>query len=242
MSLVDYLRILVRRGWIMLLLALIASGSAYLLTRAQPPVYRGTQSVIMLPSRIDLGLSAANRDTLEVYVNYLNSSFRAQNVIDQLQLDNLAAELQSRVNVVADSLRLTIQIEVDAPTEQLAKDIAAAYGQRLVDYRNELNQAARREDRVDAQLQDVPRASQIAPRPSLYAAAGGVLGLLIGGVIVFMLEFLESSVVRRREDVERWLDLPVLTTVPADLEAAPPYRDNTRRVTAKTTRVEVKGV
>lgn len=241
MNLVDYFRILVRRGWIMLLIALIAGGSAYLLTRAQTPVYRGTQLVIMQPSRIDLGLSAANKETLEVYVNYLNSSFRAQEVIDRLQLDNTPTDLQGRVNVEADALRLTIRIDVDAPTEQLAKDIALAYGQLLVDRRNELNQSARREDRVIAELQDVPRASQVAPRPTLYAAAGGVLGLLVGGVIVFFLEFLESSIVRRRDDVEQWINLPVLTTIPTDLNAAPPQRQNTRRIPAQATPVEVKG-
>jgi len=33
---------------------------------------------------------------------------------------------------------------------------------------------------------------------------------------VFVLEYLESNIVRRREDVERFLDLPVLAAIPAD--------------------------
>jgi capsular polysaccharide biosynthesis protein len=46
------------------------------------------------------------------------------------------------------------------------------------------------------------------------ALAGGVLGLLLGGVIVFVLEYLESSIVRRREDIERSMDMPVLAAIP----------------------------
>jgi capsular polysaccharide biosynthesis protein len=45
-------------------------------------------------------------------------------------------------------------------------------------------------------------------------AAGGLFGAILGFVIVFVLEYLESSIVRRREDVERSLELAVLATIP----------------------------
>ena len=35
--------------------------------------------------------------------------------------------------------------------------------------------------------------------------------------VVFVLEYVESSIVRRREDIERVLDLPVLASIP-DME------------------------
>jgi capsular polysaccharide biosynthesis protein len=50
------------------------------------------------------------------------------------------------------------------------------------------------------------------------AAAGGVLGLLVGVIVVFLLEYLESSVVRRRDDLERQMDIPVIGALPADVE------------------------
>jgi capsular polysaccharide biosynthesis protein len=43
---------------------------------------------------------------------------------------------------------------------------------------------------------------------------GLIAGIFIGGIIVFVLEYLESSIVRRREDVENFADLPVLAIVP----------------------------
>ena len=40
--------------------------------------------------------------------------------------------------------------------------------------------------------------------------------MLLGGVFVFVLEYLESNIVRSKNDVERLLELPVLAAVPAD--------------------------
>jgi capsular polysaccharide biosynthesis protein len=56
--------------------------------------------------------------------------------------------------------------------------------------------------------------SLLAPRPLLNAVAGAILGLLLGGVIVFVLEYLESSIVRSRDDLERSAEIPVLASIP----------------------------
>jgi len=44
--------------------------------------------------------------------------------------------------------------------------------------------------------------------------AGAVLGLIIGGLVVFLLEYLEANILRRAEDVERLLEIPLLAVVP----------------------------
>jgi capsular polysaccharide biosynthesis protein len=96
---------------------------------------------------------------------------------------------------------------------EVAGAVAQEWGNALVRYRQEQNQQALREDRIDANLQDFPTLSLLRPRPTINAAAGAVLGLLLGAIIVFVLEYLESNTIRRREDVER-MDLPVLATIP----------------------------
>jgi capsular polysaccharide biosynthesis protein len=107
---------------------------------------------------------------------------------------------------------------VDLPDGELANRVAKAWGERLVMYRDQENQKNRREDQVNALLQDDPTYSLLAPRPGINALAGGVLGFLLGGIVVFVLEYLESSVVRRRDDLERGMELPVLAAIPADVE------------------------
>jgi capsular polysaccharide biosynthesis protein len=214
MNLIDYGRILARRGWIMLLVAIIAAGSAYYLSTRMQTIYRSTQKVLMQPSRADLGLTEASKTLLGNHVAYLDSEFIAQQVIDNLRLDMTPGFLKSKVTIAPDPLSLSIQIDVDLPDGDLANDVAREWGNMLIQYRVEENQIARREDQIKARLQDVARYDLLQPRPTINAAAGAVLGLLLGGIIVFVLEYLESSIVRNREDIERSLDLPVLATIP----------------------------
>jgi capsular polysaccharide biosynthesis protein len=109
---------------------------------------------------------------------------------------------------------LTIQIDVDSEDPVTAERVARAWGQVLVDYRFQQNQTVRREDRIDAIMTDSPRVELLQPRPTLNAVAGVVLGMLLGGIIIFVLEYLESSFVRSRDDLERGLDMAVLAAVP----------------------------
>jgi capsular polysaccharide biosynthesis protein len=214
MNLMDYVNILLRRGWIMILLAVIAAGSAYFLSKQQTPVYRSTQRVLMQPTRADLGLTEASKTLLGNHVAWLDSEFRAQEIIDRLQLDMTPAQLKSAVTIASDPLNLTIQIDADMPDGNLANDVAREWGNRLIEYRNEENQRARREDHINASLQDNARFTLLRPQPVINTIAGAILGLLLGGVIVFVLEYLESSVVRSRDDLERSAGIPVLAAVP----------------------------
>ncbi len=214
MNLIDYGRILLRRGWIMLLLAVIAAGAAYFLSTQQTRIYQSTQRVLIQPARNDLGLAEATLRVLNPYVVFLDSRVIARQVIDQLQLDMTPDYLKSNVFIAADQLRMTVQIDARLPDCDLSNDVARVWGEQLVQWRNEQNQQQRREDRVDALLPDAPQCELYAPRPFVNAAVGAVLGLLLGGVIVFVLEYLESSIIRRRDDLERGLDLPVLATIP----------------------------
>lgn len=214
MSLFDYFRILIRRGWILLLLALITGGSAYVFSRFQPPVYAARQTVIIEPSRADFGLAEASRQLLEPLVVYLYSNERATEIINNLRLDMTSGQLLSMTRIASDQFRRSIVIEVESTDQRVAAQVARAWGEELDAYRDERNQTARREDRVEAILPDQPSVGQVAPRPALFGAAGAILGLLVAGLIIFILEYLESGIIRRREELERQMNLPVLAAIP----------------------------
>jgi len=214
MNLIDYGRIIIRRGWIMILLGVIAAGAAFLFSRQIDPMYRATQKVLIIPSRSDFGLTEAARQILNNHVAYLDSSLRAGEVIDRLQLDMTPGQLRSDVTIAADQLSLVIQIDADHREPSEAARIAAAWGDLLLEYRNELNQQARREDRIEARIQDNPVPFQASPNVTINTLVGLIAGIFVGGIIVFVLEYLESSIVRRREDVENFAGLPVLAIVP----------------------------
>lgn len=214
MILLDYGRIFIRRAWIIVLLALLAAGGAYFLAKQQQPIYRSVQTVLIQPARSDNGLTISSKELLNNYSLLLDSTYTAAKIIDQLQLDMTPAALKGAVDVVADTLTISIKISVDLPDGEMANRVAKAWGEQLVQFRNAENQKVQRSDQVNALLQDDPVYELNRPRPIINAAAGAVLGIIVGAVIIFILEYLESSIIRRREDLERMMDIPVLAAIP----------------------------
>jgi uncharacterized protein involved in exopolysaccharide biosynthesis len=229
MNLTDYVRIAIRRGWIVILTAALAAGAAFVFSRAQTPVYRSTLKLFILPKRNDLSLTEATTRLIRGYESWLNSNLRAAEVIDRLKLDMLAPELLSQAHFQTDQSRLQIQIDVDQPCEGSGdeltacmaqiNDIAYEWGNLLVEWREAENQSARNEDRIDAIPVDLPQVGKYSPKVGVNVAAGAILGALVGGVVVFILEYMQAGILNRAEDVER-LDIPVLAQIPAADEAA----------------------
>lgn len=215
MNLTEYGRILWRRGWIIVLCAVLAGAAAFVLSRQQTPTYRASQVLLIQPSRNDLGLTEATTRLMNSYQVYLSSTIIAQRVIDNLQLDRLPGDLLSDVTIQSDRNNLTVQIDVDGQDCGTASRVASEWGNQLVIYRNQENQTVRQEDRIDAIPADAPKCpTSVTPNVAINTIAGVLLGAVAGVVIVFILEYLESSMIRRRDDVERGLELPVLASIP----------------------------
>jgi capsular polysaccharide biosynthesis protein len=216
MNLTYYVRIMIRRGWIMLLAMIITAGAAYGFSKAQTPVYRASQRVLFQPARNDFGLTETLRTVLRSYVVYLNTDTQAAAAIDRLNLDMQPGELRRHTTINSDPTQLMIQIDVDMEDGKLAADIAHELGLLLFEYKTQQNSGLRREDRIDPVMIDRAGWNLHSPNTKINTLAGAVLGLLLGGVIVFALEYLESNIVRSKDDIERFLDLPVLAAIPAD--------------------------
>jgi len=68
------------------------------------------------------------------------------------------------------------------------------------------------------EIQEFAKISQdpVSPNVPLNLALGAILGLVFGAGIAFFLEYLDTSV-RSLEDVERYLQVPVLAVIPKDV-------------------------
>jgi len=215
MSLTEYFLILRRRGWILILLAALTPASAFVFSQVQTPVYKSTIYILIQPARNDNGLTLTAKTLLRSYVAWMQTRTNAQEVIDELQLDRAAESLLGDVTIASDDSRLVIQVDVKNENGDLANDIAQKWADRFVQWRTDQNALARKEDRVDAFILDPPRYELFSPKLSVNVPAGAVLGLLLGGVVIFVLEYLEASVIRSAQDVERVLALSVLGAIPA---------------------------
>ncbi len=215
MELSLYLRILRKRWWIILVAVLATAASAIAFSRLQTPVYQSTAEVIIQPARPDFGLTQSAKTLLRSYMSVADSNKWAQEVLTRLSLDMKPEQLRANARFAAEDDRMIIRIEIEDTDGEQANRIAKTWATLLVEWRDQENQKQRKEDRVFAELRDEPTYSQTwPPRLSIMGIAGLILGLIIAFVIVFFLEWAEAGTIRTPEDVEQWLGLAVLGTVP----------------------------
>lgn len=216
MELNDYIRILRKRWWIIAFAVVLTAGSAVVFSELQYPQYTSTAEVIVNPARPDFGLTQSAKILLRSYMTVADSYKWAQTVIDELQLPMTPEGLRGNTNFAAEDDRMVIKIEVEDYDGDQANDIARTWANLLVQWRDEENAKLRKEDRVEAILRDQPRYGQSwPPSGEIMLAAGVVFGLVIAGVIIFFLEWLEAGVIRSPQDVERQLDLTVVGAIPS---------------------------
>lgn len=216
MELRDYLKILQKRWWIIVLVAAIAAGSAYGFSKLQDTIYRSSIKLSIEPARSsDYGQTLAIKNVLRNYSDQLTTRKMAQRVIDTLQLDIKPDALLGRLAVDPDEANYTIQIEARDRNGGTAQRVAQTYAELFVNQRQIANQERDQTDRILVSILDDARAPEVySPKTSVNVLAGGVLGGLVGLIILFVLEWMESDVVRSNEDVERYAGVPVIGAIP----------------------------
>lgn len=214
MELRDYVRILRQRGWVIVVMAVLTAVAAFGFSKMQTELFESNVKMLVLPSRTDFGQAQAAKELLRSYEQWLYSRYRAQAVINELQLDMTADALLGDMKVASDNSSFVIQMTVENSDPNLANDIATAWGNLLIQWVNANNDKLQKEDRITVEFLDDPQAGLSRPNTKINTAAGFVFGALIGVIVIFALEWIESGVVRRTEDVERYLDIPVIGSIP----------------------------
>ena len=215
MELSDYLRILKQRGWIIVLVALLTAVAAFGFSKMQTEMFESNLKLLVSPSRTDFGQAQAAKELLGSYEQWLISSYRAQAVIDELGLDMTAPALLADVKVASDISSYVIRMTVENSNPDLANDIATTWGSLLIQRQNDRNDTLRKEDRITIEYLDDARAGLSSPKTKINTAAGFVFGALVGILVIFGLEWYESGIIKRPEDVDRYLDVPVIGNIPS---------------------------
>ena len=215
MELGEYVRILRKRWWIIVVAVALTAGSAFVFSKLQHPEYTSTAEIIIEPARPDWGLAQAAKMVLRTYMTVADSNKWAQKVIDSdLQLPMTPEQLRGNAYFAAEDDRMVIKLEIKAYDGEQANDIARTWATLFIQWRDQQNQLQRKEDRVYASLRDQPRYVQSWPKTRVVTAAGSIFGLVIAGVVIFFLEWIEAGIVRTPQDLERQLNLTVVGAIP----------------------------
>lgn len=208
----------------MALVAIVAMASAYGISKSMKPVFRAT---VKLAAGASLGASgnasqyiSLTQGLLNQYASDLSTRSMAQKVSDSLKLDIAPEKLQGEIKAVPSTQDLTIRVDVEDTDPNRAKAVANQVANLFVqkteaDATNAAAVQGGQRDTVLASVQDPAVTPQrpIKPNTRVNVAAAGILGVIIGVLIVFGIDWLDDTV-RGAAEAETLLDTRILAAIP----------------------------
>jgi capsular polysaccharide biosynthesis protein len=217
MELREIFQIIYKRMWIVVLItvvAVIVSGVVSLFFLKD--VYEASATLMVSKAQEDQQGSAMQYNDILLYQKLVNtyseiikSDRILDKVIEKLQQPVTADDIRQKifVNSVKDTEIIEIKAEDNAPqfAAELANTIAVVFMSEVPIIMKMDNVQL-----IDAAKVPIDR---VKPRPMLNIAIAGVLGLMVSVGVVFLIEYLDNTV-KTSEDIEQYIGLPVLASIP----------------------------
>lgn len=213
MQLQDYIQVLTKRWWVILLTAVSAVVAAYGVSKLQPQTFRAQAVYLAIANRADQGLALALRNQMNSYRELVHQPDALEQVSRQLRLDVSGERLMQDVFVQPRPDDQKIVIEADHRFREQAQAIVEAVGQRLEEEVNRINANLEGTDRINVTQIQSARIIGVKPNTRINVLAGAILGLVLGVLLAFVLEFLDDTL-KSSADVERFVGLTTLGAIP----------------------------
>jgi capsular polysaccharide biosynthesis protein len=235
MEINDYLRILRKRGWIIVVVALVAAVSAYGFSKLQTPIYSATVKLSVVPARAtDWGSSNSLKDLLRNYAENITTHTTAAKVIDRAQLDMASTTFLGKLFISPDSSTFTLAMEARDRDPEVAMAMVDTTAKVFIEDRDQWNQLQDKRDRIEVKMLDSVYNlgyEQYSPQTRINTLAGGLFGVLVGLLVIFFLEWLEMDTIRNAEDVERAIEVTVLGAIPSSYgQPTAPTKEKSRQL------------
>jgi capsular polysaccharide biosynthesis protein len=205
--------VLFKRWWIIGLATFAAIVAAYGVSKMIPQTFRAQTEYAVLANRADNGLNIVLRNTMNIYRELVIQPDVLQDISQQLQLDMSGEQLLADVRMQPRPDEQKVVIEVDHRFLDQALTLAGAVGQRLEAEVTRLNDNLDGTDRINVRLIQQPRMIGVQPNTRINMMAGAILGLVIGVLLAFVLEYLDDTL-KNSADVERFVGLTTLGAIP----------------------------
>lgn len=213
MQIREYWAVLIKRWWVIALTVVAAAASAYVVSKLIPPTYRAQTVYLVVANRPDNGLNIVLRSTMNSYRELVLQPDALEAVSQQLQLDVSGERLLRDVYIQPRPDDQKILIEADHRMLATAQQIAGAVGVRLEQEVTRLNANVEGTDRINVTRIQQPRLVRVQPNTRINVLAGAFLGLVIGILLAFILEYLDDTL-KNSNDVERFVGLTTLGAIP----------------------------
>lgn len=217
MELRDFLQILVKRMLILISLPLLSLFATYAVSTVfLTPVYQAKTTVYVISKSDDLqsGYSSSDlvisQQLVKDYQEFIKSRVVIEAVMTELGLENTSYEnLAERITVKRKNESRILEIVVNDTNPTLARDIAQSvtttFREKVIELMNIENVNILDEARIPEYpiSPDIPLNLLFSFFTGLFAAIG----------LIFLLNYLDSTI-KDGEDVEKYLKLKVLGSIP----------------------------
>ncbi|MGE5633541.1 MAG: YveK family protein [Caulobacteraceae bacterium] len=145
----------------------------------------------------------------KTYGEIAKSRMVTEKVIELMQLNLNAEQLQKKITVTPVGDTELIRVTVVDTNPDMAADIANKLAEV---FKYQVAQIMRVENVQVVDAANVP-ISPVNPRPVLNVAIAFLIALMTGVGVAFLLEYLDHTI-KTPQDVEKYLELPVLGVIP----------------------------
>jgi uncharacterized protein involved in exopolysaccharide biosynthesis len=212
MELKTYLRILLKRWWIVVTAFLVTFTAVSIFTFTQTPLYRATATFVVIPhgnyadsySRVNGVATLSQYPEIastysEVAMSQLVKQEAAQDLSllpDQVKSLSVRSKQRAGTNVV--------EITIEGNDPLLVKNFSDKVGDKTLDYVANLYELFDMKPLDQAMIPSAP----VKPNKGLNLAGGAIFGFVLGAGLVFLFEYLqspsdsqaESLTARRKQD------------------------------------------
>ncbi|ONG71003.1 capsular biosynthesis protein [Bacillus cereus] len=179
------------------------------------PIYQSSTQILVNQKKqdgtmIQAGEIQTNIQLTNTYKVIIKSPVILDQVNEKLNLNMTAQALTGKVNVANEKDSQVISVTAEDKDPKLARDIANATADV---FKGEVAKIMNVDNvTVLSKAEVAENQSPIKPRPMLNVAIAFVVGLIAAVGLAFLLEYLDNTV-KKEEDVENLLGLPVLGIV-----------------------------
>jgi capsular polysaccharide biosynthesis protein len=213
MNLQDYASVLIKRWWVIALVALAAAAAAYGVSKLQPRQFRAQAVYLALANQADNGLNIVLRNSMNSYRELVLQPDVLDQISQQLALDVSGESLLADIDIQPRPDDQKIVIEAENPSLATAQAIADAVGKRLQQESIRINETLEGTARINISQLQKARFISSTPNTRINVLAGALLGLVLGVLLAFVLDFLDDTL-KSSADVERFVGLTTLGAIP----------------------------
>ena len=215
----EYFSIIKKKWYIIAILCVIcvAASSVYSFFIAKP-VYQAETTLIVKTEKTE-GTNTVTSDQIKTtqqlavtYGEIIKSRKVLDDVIKNLDLDESYGQLSGKISVstVSDTqiIKVSVQDTNKSNAAKIANEIPKVFAK----------EAIRIADANGVEVIDKAQTpvNPVSPNKKMNILIAGVLGVMIGLFIIFIIEFLNTKI-KTPQDIEKELGLPLLGVIPEEL-------------------------